>query len=584
MVRSSVCIVGDPRSCPPPEGAAGDGDDDRIAVVICHGMGQQVAFETLELVATGLRDVAPPLGDCPPLVTTRRVRLRPRPHSPQAADILHVPAPPQAPNTRSDPWNEQVLPRAEITLTSTDGHSREVHLYEAYWAPFTEGKVTSSDVITFLLRAAWQGLSHSFTRRPFKRWMFDGWQDFGWQPVLPLAFLLATLVFLAIWLIVGIVLLVASGWTLSGAQGAWPNKELFGQLTRHLLFFEVGTGIAASFLWLSDLYAGSRFRRGTSSQVRAFADALAWVVGWLAFLGVVIAILGSGGAIALSLAGQIHLPTVAAGSFTATSVPADPSLVEQARTAIGSATRWVLEYVPVLVWLIAVSAAWIARWFFVQFLGDVAAYVSSHTVSKFHEVREQIRDATLCVMRAVYAVEKDTTADFKYRKVIVLGHSLGSVVAYDVLNTLINEDLLDDTKRSVVERTKLFLTFGSPLDKTAFVFRNQVSPGSEIRESQAAARQPMIVSYDHRPERWINIFSPADIISGRLSYYDLKLPHPTKRVENVRDSDALTPLLAHIQYWKNPAFRDTLYQAATAPWGALRPPGGTPAAEALPMS
>ena len=45
-----------------------------------------------------------------------------------------------------------------------------------------------------------------------------------------------------------------------------------------------------------------------------------------------------------------------------------------------------------------------------------------------------------------------------------------------------------------VDRTKLLLTFGSPLDKTAFVFATR-GDASEARGRLAEARQPLIKSY-----------------------------------------------------------------------------------------
>ena len=155
-----------------------------------------------------------------------------------------------------------------------------------------------------------------------------------------------------------------------------------------------------------------------------------------------------------------------------------------------------------------------------------------------------------------------------------VGHSLGSVISYDSLNELILEDELSTPPLYIPQRTKLLLTFGSPLDKTAFIFRTHKDQGSEIREA-AAAVQPMISSYRHRPRRWINIFSRNDWVSGKLDFYDrnpapkppamplesaMNVPIP---VENMEDWNAQIPLVAHLQYWGNPLFRKVLYDAIT---------------------
>jgi pimeloyl-ACP methyl ester carboxylesterase len=152
-----------------------------------------------------------------------------------------------------------------------------------------------------------------------------------------------------------------------------------------------------------------------------------------------------------------------------------------------------------------------------------------------------------------------------YEKVVVVGHSLGSVIAYDALNRLILEDIDSNGGLHVAERTALFLTFGSPLDKTAFIFGAQGHDTTEAREALAAAVQPLIQAYRYRPGKWINIYSPWDIISGSLDLYDLPTTAPAvkdpKAVCNQSDPDATTLLMAHTEYWTNELLVQTLYDA-----------------------
>jgi hypothetical protein len=137
------------------------------------------------------------------------------------------------------------------------------------------------------------------------------------------------------------------------------------------------------------------------------------------------------------------------------------------------------------------------------------------------------------------------------------------VIAYDGLNRLILEDgaVAADQVLHVVDRTPLFLTFGSPLDKTAFIFGAQGHGTTEARESLAASVQPLIQSYEYRPERWINIYSPWDIISGYLDLYDLPGATNSKRVNNLKDPEATTLLMAHTEYWNDDLLVRTLYEA-----------------------
>jgi hypothetical protein len=158
------------------------------------------------------------------------------------------------------------------------------------------------------------------------------------------------------------------------------------------------------------------------------------------------------------------------------------------------------------------------------------------------------------------------------RKLLWLGIR-SSVLAYDTLNALINLDNVssDGQKRDVVGRTRAVVTFGSPLDKTAFIFRMQAKSDEDwIREQMTDSVQPLIVSYaEFRPETltWVNIWSRMDIISGSLDYYDdpVMPPDLPQRVQNMVDPQANIPLKAHVQYWNNELLRKTLNQFISSP-------------------
>jgi hypothetical protein len=48
--------------------------------------------------------------------------------------------------------------RAELPLRRPDGSRVDVHFYEAYWAPLTEGRVTLRETLTFFIEAGFRGL------------------------------------------------------------------------------------------------------------------------------------------------------------------------------------------------------------------------------------------------------------------------------------------------------------------------------------------------------------------------------------------------------------------------------------------
>jgi hypothetical protein len=75
---------------------------------------------------------------------------------------------------------EEKLQRIEMDLTDEKGRPLEVHIYEGYWAPLTEGQVTIRDVMSFLLRGGIK--RHAQRQQQLQRWMFGGPVDFGKRP------------------------------------------------------------------------------------------------------------------------------------------------------------------------------------------------------------------------------------------------------------------------------------------------------------------------------------------------------------------------------------------------------------------
>lgn len=396
----------------------------RVGVIVCHGMGQQVPFETLDCVAKALLDEIPQPIDNP------------------AVGLVKC--------------GEDLLARSEIRGADKDGNEYAVHIYEAYWAPLTEGRVGLWDVFKFLFDGGRRGLGASL-RGWFDRWLFGGMRKLRIERGTWLKLILA---FIAV-----------------------------GILLSALLFF--------FGLLLIDLgYVIHQYWEGISFSCAFF----------------------------------------------------------EIRHRTGSG-------VGLLIWLIAALPLWKLRNFLIQFVGDVAVYVSAYKVSKFYEIRHQIQAVGLNVAKCVYSSD--------YERIIILGHSLGSVLAYDTLNAMLNQDEVGGNY-NVKNRTGGLLTFGSPLDKTAFLFRTQVK-NARVREALAATVQPLIVSYENRtidkpsprgPERfrWINIFAPSDWISGSLDYYDYQ-PHPHLGIHNVRDPEAsLFPPSAHTEYWDHRVFRQWLWK------------------------
>ena len=416
-----------------------------VAVLVCHGMGQQVRFETIGQLAASILNEARRQG-CAIKSNGVEVSLQ----------------------------GDEFLSRAELSWTDAAGQPHQVHIYEAYWAPVTEGKVTYRDTVLFLFEAAWSGIRKSRFLRPatFTRWMFGALQD---------------------WLKIGRATQVA----------------LFG---------------VAAFLAL---------------QVLAVAITLA------------------------KLADQVKQIEASHFAIKQVLLILLPGIHTIRNPSLSAGQHW-LAVLALVGWYLLVAEVLIVRYFLIQYVGDVAAYISPYKDSKFDSIRHQIQNIGLDVAKVIYGFS-DTTAVPEYERIVIAGHSLGSVLAYDTLNAIIASDLTSPTphSRRVVERTTHLITFGSPLDKTAFLFRNQSNHIHDpLREQMAAAAQPLILDKAFRESlAWTNLWSRQDIISGSLDYYDDNDPTATWHVQNKEDPEARVPLYAHVQYWTSRSLASILYNA-----------------------
>ncbi len=514
-----------------------------VAVLICHGMGQQVKFETLDSVARALgrQQLARGFGPVEPSV--KFVRYDEQSGAAESGDT----------------W----LPRAELRLGGPGAAGRDVHLYEAYWAPFTEGRVTALDTIDFLVRAGLGGISFSM-RGVFDRWIFGGPRRFRLPVVASFAFGLATTIVAALTLIYFTIWMFVAAFGLSLFARSPLASNMVWTFRTALLWYTLSlaalvalgvTVIAAILLIRWTARAAGRMAGGSApAGARREAEAAAawqWA-GLLAFVAVGLASLALGAWLVPEAIDRIATVLSAVRRVASSRLPAPMAGVAA-------------ETVAALVIIAALAAIELGRDFLVQYVGDVAAYVSAHKVSKFYDVRRQIQQAGRVVARCVYRARRAPGGPFEYDDVLMVGHSLGSVVAYDTLNEMLRGDILPGPAGGVAgeslrvaERTRMLLTFGSPLDKTAFIFRTQ-KRDAEVREALSAAMQPLVTDYAVRPANWTNIYATFDIIGGALDLYDDPRVDDPRRVRNVRERATLNPVAAHSDYWERPTFGATLF-------------------------
>ncbi|HET7617227.1 MAG TPA: hypothetical protein VFK20_01860 [Vicinamibacterales bacterium] len=459
----------------------------RVAVIVCHGMGQQVRFQTIDQVAHGL------------LAEARRQN---------AGRTIE-------PTVRLVRLGERTLGRAEIVVPHRGGDVH-VDVYEGYWAPLTEGQIALWQVLAFLFKAGWQGSTTAVRR--FQRYLFGGFVTYD-LPSMRLVgeFALALAVLGSLVFINAVQASIVAAWIAGAGASTWVTPAVVERLSHDMLFLVIPAALLGAAAWA-----------GTRVQARGGrAPAALWFGLWIAI------VLSLSGAIVSAVQIARHLVQAAAAPLAAADV---------GRWRLQDLVRWD----DGLLWIGVAAATVIARWFVLQYAGDVAIYLSGYRVSRFAELRDRIQDVCCGAARAVYA-------HGGYDQHVLVGHSLGSVVAYDVLNRLLVDEQCG-TLADVHARTRALVTFGSPLDKTAYLFRIQASAGADIREALAAATQPLIADYANRPV-WLNVWSPADPISASLDYYDdpRQPGYRRGRVRNRRDPQAILPVLAHTSYWTSPA-------------------------------
>ena len=160
---------------------------------------------------------------------------------------------------------------------------------------------------------------------------------------------------------------------------------------------------------------------------------------------------------------------------------------------------------------------------------DVDIYTCANPRSWKYEIRQKILNG------AVEEIKLLLNNDY-YGQVIIVGHSLGSVIAYDTLNRIILDiNTEGGIQQSKAQKIVALVTFGSPLDKVAFFFREQAAKNEYIRRQILAHHHgfrslcfpwekddehigdPVELSLNEM--KWLNFFHRDDVVSGHLDAY-----------------------------------------------------------------
>lgn len=530
-------------------------------------MGDENAYETLDSFARGLyRHFGGP--DHP--VYTMQTEWKERGSDPAHKQTSWTQA-----QIRFEPTADPVLPRLTVA--------------EYYWSPATKGKMKDLAVLTWLIRTGlepFRYLSENLqvmqaageagsAAKQARRGLFILFREFFrfvWvYPILLLSFA-AIAAFLS--------QVTDMAAILAALEGRF-KVMLVGLLVavRLLVLFSL-----AGYFWNFGKWL--RFRIPRTGSRRRYS--------WFALIGAAIL------AVLVFVAPAFWMR----GFLTAAPCPVCAANLQ----AVGSCRPWLawisqlllLEppFTRLLIPLAELALAAAIRRFLIDFLGDVAIYTNLNQRADNFAVRAQILEECGHALTTLYmdlraeagdrlagshatpeerrcAVQYLSPDDFQ---VVVAAHSLGTVIAYDTINDLFNRARIgakaagaleppgqpaDPPAIHVCRHMRGLLTFGSPLNKTYYFFRDESSAEELIRAQlidqlhsfrllaptgalSGVGVRPVIpdpeLSRLLRDFRWLNLWATMDIFSGKLFFYDLA---PADQLHRWY----WKPVLAHLSYW-----------------------------------
>jgi len=542
---------------------------------VAHGIGQQRPFEVLDSFAQGL------------------VRSLDRIHKDSPTTITHFKLP------QGEQFDHCIRLRSPGMV---------LDVFEYYWAPLTEGKASFAQVIGWLQMTALTPLQRLAYNIPLILVRSQGIASACLQllreiwRIIYIPLIVLSLTGAAVYLVDNVAIFTKDITKILGdlfSSGS-PSLSSFPDLATLLVFF--GMVLALSALLLSvpsqirDLFRvrnvlaekkpnpftgfrtnyaetavkGTWFNRVRAAAVATNKDEEEWSIQirarrWLAFITVV-GTLFLAWTTFLVVTGR-ESECMATRLFTPVVHDLILKLGQIKQTSNGPSD---LQRLARIVGLLALAT--LLKRVFIDYVGDVALYATADENSAFFKTRLAILTEATNKIRWVLR---------RYEHVSVAGHSLGSVIMYDAVSWLRVESqvpfqaaaptpgTLATAPIAVDEYTRLksIITFGSPLDKIIYFFRTKVRAYETVRAhilnelhgfrlaDALLASDPTIEDFPpFQPPnniRWLNVYSSADPISGKLVYFE--------GVVNYWRWYWLWGL-AHLSYWHDDKFYQKVLQ------------------------
>lgn len=185
------------------------------------------------------------------------------------------------------------------------------------------------------------------------------------------------------------------------------------------------------------------------------------------------------------------------------------------------------------------------------YVGDVARYVSATPTNVGR--RQAIRERGVALLEELMGVPgegKPPPAEYDYDRIVVVGHSLGAVVGYDILkfafsrhnDRFTQDEMAEQPARDALEQMVRAAAAGAPLDRAAFRDRQDAA-----RAEYVACGYPWIVS-DFvtlgSPLTHASVILAADAADLRAQQEARNLPTCPPEMELDRTTDR-----QHFSYW-----------------------------------
>jgi pimeloyl-ACP methyl ester carboxylesterase len=486
--------------------------DRRTAILVIHGIGEQDPYEALDSFVRGV---------FAHLIGARGIKAKLSP-----IEIAHK------------DWTQVGMRIAPSTAGAlNDAGAEYIDVFEYYWAPATEDKYSAIDTLKWVLRTDFTPL----------RYFADNLQE-----------------------MVGVI-------GVGVARAFWKS---LGTYFRELLrvIFLYGSIAVAMGLLLNWLLGIESYRSALRSVGTALLTASAWplpailalyilsaMMMWFAMQSVIEmrrypgkAIEREGDRIWLFCDAILATFFLAAGIFF--DLHARGFVLARIWSVISRDGNWQ----PLLGALLAACVSYALT----AYTADVAVYTNMDAKSKDFVARNAILKGSTDALKMLLA-------SAAYDRVILAGHSLGSVIAYDTINELLVQfngypagaaDSPDfPLLLEQLQKLRGLITFGCPLDKVYYFFREHVKRNQAIRAQilsllHSFRKYPsgrdygeFTFAYELREldEKetfvWLNAWSRMDPVSAELKFY---------AVTDQREFDYRIPVAAHLSYWNDPAFYD----------------------------